>query len=111
MIALIPIICCSRANKQPIMSTGLNHTDFNTVQVLSEMSIISFISSISLSISFCLRVIPITLRADFSLLCSSSHLGLSGMKRSEEHTSELQSRFDLVCRLLLEKKKKKQTTN
>src|SRR2546428_9899144 len=29
-------------------------------------------------------------------------------KRSEEHTSELQSRSDLVCRLLLEKKKKKQ---
>src|SRR5438874_7147641 len=27
--------------------------------------------------------------------------------RSEEHTSELQSRRDLVCRLLLEKKKKK----
>src|SRR5699024_1870763 len=27
--------------------------------------------------------------------------------RSEEHTSELQSRFDLVCRLLLEKKKNK----
>src|SRR5438067_10529888 len=27
--------------------------------------------------------------------------------RSEEYTSELQSRFDLVCRLLLEKKKKK----
>src|SRR5699024_11412157 len=27
--------------------------------------------------------------------------------RSEEHTSELQSRFDLVCRLLLEKKKKR----
>src|SRR2546421_8026262 len=27
--------------------------------------------------------------------------------RSEEHTSELQSRSDLVCRLLLEKKKKK----
>src|SRR5699024_12074896 len=27
--------------------------------------------------------------------------------RSEEHTSELQSRFDLVCRLLLEKKKMK----
>src|SRR5207249_7827079 len=28
-----------------------------------------------------------------------------GARRSEEHTSELQSRFDLVCRLLLEKKK------
>src|SRR2546421_4120620 len=31
-----------------------------------------------------------------------------GALRSEEHTSELQSRSDLVCRLLLEKKKKKQ---
>src|SRR2546429_4094809 len=30
--------------------------------------------------------------------------------RSEEHTSELQSRLHLVCRLLLEKKKKKNTT-
>src|SRR3989440_4442633 len=30
-------------------------------------------------------------------------------QRSEEHTSELQSRSDLVCRLLLEKKKKKET--
>src|SRR5206468_5797145 len=29
------------------------------------------------------------------------------LERSEEHTSELQSRSDLVCRLLLEKKKKK----
>src|SRR5690349_22895181 len=31
----------------------------------------------------------------------------AGAERSEEHTSELQSRRDLVCRLLLEKKKKK----
>src|SRR2546429_966993 len=31
--------------------------------------------------------------------------------RSEEHTSELQSRLHLVCRLLLEKKKKKNTQN
>src|SRR5436305_13102307 len=31
--------------------------------------------------------------------------------RSEEHTSELQSRPHLVCRLLLEKKKKKKTQN
>src|SRR2546421_4614227 len=33
-----------------------------------------------------------------------------GAERSEEHTSELQSRSDLVCRLLLEKKKKKKNT-
>src|SRR2546422_1728552 len=33
--------------------------------------------------------------------------GMSSAGRSEEHTSELQSRLHLVCRLLLEKKKKK----
>src|SRR5438105_11327550 len=35
--------------------------------------------------------------------------GIDVDPRSEEHTSELQSRVDLVCRLLLEKKKKKKT--
>src|SRR3989475_7925435 len=34
----------------------------------------------------------------------------SGNHRSEEHTSELQSQSNLVCRLLLEKKKKKAVT-
>src|SRR2546427_6645987 len=38
-----------------------------------------------------------------STACSTS----SGTPRSEEHTSELQSQSNLVCRLLLEKKKKK----
>src|SRR2546430_9591264 len=38
---------------------------------------------------------------------SSPHRSISGnRKRSEEHTSELQSQSNLVCRLLLEKKKK-----
>src|SRR5699024_7747858 len=49
-----------------------------------------------------------------SLFCSIQSKNLSTFTppklklihfRSEEHTSELQSRFDLVCRLLLEKKK------
>src|SRR2546429_7273955 len=35
---------------------------------------------------------------------------LFGLDRSEEHTSELQSRLHLVCRLLLEKKKSMLTT-
>src|SRR6266550_6282277 len=42
-----------------------------------------------------------------SRLCSTPGLPRSGRARSEEHTSELQSRLHLVCRLLLEKKKKK----
>src|SRR2546430_12521024 len=37
-------------------------------------------------------------------------LGLNN-SRSEEHTSELQSQSNLVCRLLLEKKKKKEITD
>src|SRR5699024_11758469 len=37
---------------------------------------------------------------------SQENQALQQHVRSEEHTSELQSRFDLVCRLLLEKKKK-----
>src|SRR5699024_12225328 len=37
--------------------------------------------------------------------CQTSGRAHRAQLRSEEHTSELQSRFDLVCRLLLEKKK------
>src|SRR6266403_6370808 len=37
--------------------------------------------------------------------------GPPAYSRSEEHTSELQSRRDLVCRLLLEKKKQKRNQN
>src|SRR5699024_12188209 len=54
-------------------------------------------------------------RTKMSFMVAQKKLGLEMLDfnkdfssvRSEEHTSELQSRFDLVCRLLLEKKKKK----
>src|SRR5438034_6389986 len=39
--------------------------------------------------------------------CGPALRAAPGEHRSEEHTSELQSHSDLVCRLLLEKKKKK----
>src|SRR5699024_5474856 len=44
---------------------------------------------------------------DWDVITFQNRSSLSGIyaERSEEHTSELQSRFDLVCRLLLEKKK------
>src|SRR5207249_10657220 len=45
-------------------------------------------------------------------LCSADpHHAVGAAARSEEHTSELQSRFDLVCRLLLEKKKTSSESN
>src|SRR2546430_13575573 len=53
-----------------------------------------------------------------SLLDAAAHYGLVGRgvafelaERSEEHTSELQSQSNLVCRLLLEKKKIKGNTS
>src|SRR2546428_4464237 len=52
------------------------------------------------------RCPPAFFRIDFSSHFQELH---SRAGRSEEHTSELQSRSDLVCRLLLEKKKKKNT--
>src|SRR5699024_12063810 len=39
-----------------------------------------------------------------SYLVVGEDVALEDVLRSEEHTSELQSRFDIVCRLLLEKK-------
>src|SRR3712207_8914806 len=52
--------------------------------------------------AFGLRPVPTTLWSGLPLSFLLSSVGL----RSEEHTSELQSRQYLVCRLLLEKKKK-----
>src|SRR5439155_6990894 len=46
-------------------------------------------------------------RMNPSVVCCAKRVPV----RSEEHTSELQSRGHLVCRLLLEKKKKKQETD
>src|SRR2546422_8561322 len=50
---------------------------------------------------------PATRAAQLNLLMPRSWRSKVTSIRSEEHTSELQSRLHLVCRLLLEKKKKK----
>src|SRR2546422_11341916 len=58
--------------------------------------------------------LPILFDSVLHHVCPVAHLpevpvGLLDHGRSEEHTSELQSRLHLVCRLLLEKKKTKTT--
>src|SRR5256886_5706340 len=45
------------------------------------------------------------------VLMRAADLGKRGDERSEEHTSELQSQSNLVCRLLLEKKNDRTTPN
>ena len=44
---------------------------------------------------------------EFGTMTANTYTVQLRVARSEEHTSELQSRSDLVCRLLLEKKKKR----
>src|SRR5699024_11543641 len=66
---------------------------FSDIPICSSMERISF--------SFGSTVSPV--KGSVSLLRLQY---ASILSRSEEHTSELQSRFDLVCRLLLEKKNK-----
>src|SRR5207253_1087631 len=55
------------------------------------------------------KVLAATLRSleHEGLICRTVYAEIPPRVRSEEHTSELQSRGHLVCRLLLEKKKKK----
>src|SRR5436309_9821253 len=53
--------------------------------------------------------LPVEGRAGLALRCAESRR-IDRLGRSEEHTSELQSRENLVCRLLLEKKKKRGET-
>src|SRR2546421_3226849 len=48
------------------------------------------------------RILPIVVERGIKVTANA---------RSEEHTSELQSRSDLVCRLLLEKKKRREPDN
>src|SRR5438874_9611268 len=88
----------------------------------TEIYTLSLHDALPISISFCYTNLiklfyysyfcfPVSTLLSFSLHSSVFRLLFSSsvipITRSEEHTSELQSRRDLVCRLLLEKKKKK----
>src|SRR5699024_11561085 len=56
-------------------------------------------------ILFSLNIASTSLLIIYNSICEVAPKPFTRTTRSEEHTSELQSRFDLVCRLLLEKKK------
>src|SRR5699024_12676738 len=82
----------------------------------SDLSILRGVSPISSSYASRSCLVHSTARAvrnAFSRSVSPRiHAGQTWVQyRSEEHTSELQSRFDLVCRLLLEKKKHSKANN
>src|SRR5699024_12400572 len=72
------------------------------------------IFSSNFSIKSRMLILSCSSRCAFMAALKNSALVIPGISlgyRSEEHTSELQSRFDLVCRLLLEKKNKNNRMN
>src|SRR5690606_40502469 len=88
-----------RSSDRPTSSVGVEPTGTAVVAGESRMASASHAKSIRLSPSS-------TLNVDVPLRTSGIDRNGLNRVRSEEHTSELQSREKLVCRLLLEKKKK-----
>src|SRR2546422_4828811 len=86
----------------PFLSQGLLPWLERIVPIGVPVEIISSGSSVITLLSF--EIISSILRTMFDVIESWR---TSNMVRSEEHTSELQLRLHLVCRLLLEKKKKR----
>src|SRR5438067_9258905 len=77
-----------------------------TGNIYPEICITSFSSLYKERASFIYFKNPLErTKSSSSTMIFSNLFSSSVTPRSEEHTSELQSRFDLVCRLLLEKKK------
>src|SRR2546427_13105544 len=60
----------------------------------------------TLSLHDALPILMSEIFASICVFCTSKPMAAASRMRSEEHTSELQSQSNLVCRLLLEKKKK-----
>src|SRR2546422_3839207 len=76
----------------------------------TEIYTLSLHDALPISAALCVidavvRLLPGALGDHESAATDSHYDGLLVVPRSEEHTSELQSRLHLVCRLLLEKKK------
>src|SRR5699024_11593450 len=84
----------------PIASSGKSIISGRT---LSTASLSELASRFASKIASWKRAACLGFSSIYVSSAANPNMGDSG-RRSEEHTSELQSRFDLVCRLLLEKK-------
>src|SRR2546429_3864043 len=93
---------CSRDWSSDVCSSDLPLTPFTVDRYLIDAQL--FPSTHTLSAKVVIRFTP---RSDLNALTFELNSALK-VDRSEEHTSELQSRLHLVCRLLLEKKNKTQ---
>src|SRR5699024_12446720 len=80
-------LCCSCSSSQIVIPNFFAWSNFDPA------------ASPAMTISVFLLTLPVTEPPITSIFSFAS------LRRSEEHTSELKSRFDLVCRVLLDKKK------
>src|SRR3712207_7749061 len=95
--------------RRPPRSTLFPYTTLFRSPIARKAAAVERTSSPSESPS--MRLLPTAIAASIKARCEmdlspgTEAVPVSGPRRSEEHTSELQSRQYLVCRLLLEKKK------
>src|SRR5699024_11407244 len=97
------MISAPGSNKSPVSSGEMSWISCRKIgiSIIPEKSAMLFTPIMIADNLYIGNVYTLKLSIGFSILvCLITYI------RSEEHTSELQSRFDLVCRLLLEKKKK-----
>src|SRR5206468_12821588 len=109
--------CVRRINNNHILSVPscylffLNHTPTTQIHTLSLHDALPILRPPNPIFTWPAAGSTVLNRKPYRAAGSNNSMGLpsgssSWICRSEEHTSELQSRSDLVCRLLLEKKKK-----
>src|SRR5690606_41982757 len=106
----LPLLCCSATARTGIYTLSLHDAlPIWFIDVAEETGLISSLGRFvldracaSLAEWLSTKAFP----ADFYVSVNVSPKEFYSRDRSEEHTSELQSRENLVCRLLLEKKKK-----
>src|SRR5699024_12086518 len=102
----LPILAYKRQDNQKKRRVWLR-----VIYIVLAVLLISVVGAVIYGYNFVHKSLPIvegevTLPVKEEVIVETDEHGVPHIKRSEEHTSELQSRFDLVCRLLLEKKKR-----
>src|SRR5690349_23466342 len=86
-------------------TTLFRSRDHTEIAAFLDKAQVRLLTELTLRVTPIVEICPST-PISFSQSRGSLDMSCSCPRRSEEHTSELQSRRDLVCRLLLEKKKK-----
>src|SRR2546430_8733120 len=112
MIVMLPCltICANSMGLLGGALFGVTQADFTWFRYIQASLDALFLRDITTglvkSVMFGITITAVGCHEGLSTGAGAEQVGRSTTRRSEEHTSELQSQSNLVCRLLLEKKKK-----